>query len=155
MTNTEARPDRLAPVRHFLAGHKLAFRERDGVIAAAIPLQTGSGPKEIVVARFRSGGANLGITVRVASQRVLSKANVPRAALAVNQWNAGHLAPRAVIVPRPDGKGSSILLDAWLPAGPTIEQKQVDLFLVAVLRGARAFWKAVDLGAEKGNDLFG
>jgi hypothetical protein len=155
MTNTETKPDRLTPVRHFLSGHKLAFKEREGVLAAAIPLDLGGGDgaREMVIARFRAGGANRGITVRVASQRVLSKANVPRAALAVNQWNAGHLAPRAVIVPRPDGKGSSILLDAWLPASPRVEQKQVDLFLVAVLRGSRAFWKAVDLGGSK--DLFG
>ncbi len=154
MTNTETKPDRLTPVRHFLSGHKLAFKERDGVIAAAIPLdRAGGGDREMVIARFRAGGAHRGITVRVASRRVLSKANVPRAALAVNQWNAGHLAPRAVIVPRPDGNGSSILLDAWLPASPKVEQKQVDLFLVAVLRGSRAFWKAVDLGGSK--DLFG
>jgi len=149
VSTTEARPDRLAPIRHFLAGHKLAFREKDGVIAAAIPLErpASGGTREVVVARFRAGGANRGITVRVASQRTISTSNVPRAALAVNRWNAGHLAPRAVLVPLPDGKGSSILLDAWLPAAPRIEQKQVDLWCVAVLRGARAFWKAVDLGS--------
>lgn len=138
----------LAPVRHFLVGHKMAFREADDVLSVGIPVP-GEGT-ELVVARFRAGGGHRGITARVTSRRVIAKAEVPRAALAANQWNAGHLAPRAVLVPRTENEGSALLLDAWLPASPRIEQPQVDLFVVAVLRGARAFWAAVDLGSIPG-----
>ena len=138
----------LEPVRHFLTGHKMPFREGNGVLSVGVPLP-GDG-NELVVARFRAGGGNRGITARVTSPRVISKAEVPRAALAANQWNAGHLAPRAVLVPRTESEGSGLLLDAWLPASPRIEQPQVDLFIVAVLRGARAFWGAVTLGSIPG-----
>ena len=149
--NDETRPDQLAPIRHFLSGHRLAHRESDGVISVAVPLDgPAGGEPELVLARFRAGGANRGITVRIASRRALPRDQVPRAALAANQWNAGHLSPRATVIPRPDGNGSSILLDAWLPASPRIEQKQVDLFCVAALRGARAFWAALDAGDEDG-----
>ena len=41
--NDETRPDQLAPVRHFLSGHRLAHRESDGVISVAVPLDGPAG----------------------------------------------------------------------------------------------------------------
>ena len=71
MTDETNHPDLLEPIRHFLAGHRLAYREGDGVIAVAVPLASEDGAEpELLVARFRGGGRNRGITVRIASRRI-------------------------------------------------------------------------------------